>query len=67
MIVILVIVMKCESYVFDLVISLMMISLPILLEWWIIFVELIRQEFMWSIWLVWIRWIIFIMWSTCFM
>lgn len=61
-----VIVMKCESYVFDLMISLvMMIALPILLQWWIVFVELIRQELMWSIWLMWIRWIICIMWCIC--
>jgi len=64
MIIILVIIMKCEPYVFDLV---MMISLLILLKWWIVFVELIRQEFMWSIWLFWIRWIICIMWNMCFM
>jgi len=67
-IVILVIVMECESYVYDLVISLVtMIFLPILLKWWIVFDELIRQEFMWTIWLMLIRWIIYIIWSMRFM
>jgi len=56
MIIILVIVMRWEWYIYIyiwLVIPLiMMIALLVPLKWWIVFVELIRQEFRWFIWLL---------------